>query len=141
MSTTISATTPAAATAATRTTATATTIDTVAIVGTTAATAARAVITSTEATHHPQQQSSRNFPIFQIATAATQTVAVTTATIGLYYKNIRIVNDDSSVINKLGASITHDARVVINDCHMFIVQATEASIAITAAALKTVLIA
>jgi hypothetical protein len=35
-----------------------------------------------------------------------------------------IVNDDSSVINKLGASLTDDTRVIIYDCHMFIVQAT-----------------
>jgi hypothetical protein len=35
-----------------------------------------------------------------------------------------IVNDDSRVINKLEASLTDDARVIIYDCHMFIVQAT-----------------
>ncbi len=35
-----------------------------------------------------------------------------------------IVNDDSSIINKLGASLTDDARVVIYDGDMFIVQAT-----------------
>ncbi len=35
-----------------------------------------------------------------------------------------IMNDDSSIVNKLGASLTDDARVVIYDCHMFIVQAT-----------------
>ncbi len=35
-----------------------------------------------------------------------------------------IVNDDSGVINKLGASLTDDARVIIYDPHMFIVQAT-----------------
>ncbi len=35
-----------------------------------------------------------------------------------------IVNEDSSVINKLGSSLTDDARVVIYDSHMFIVQAT-----------------
>jgi hypothetical protein len=34
-----------------------------------------------------------------------------------------IVNDDSSIINKLEASLTDDARVVIYDHHMFIVQA------------------
>ncbi len=44
--------------------------------------------------------------------------------IGLYYKPIKIVNDDSGVINKLETSLTDDARVVIYDCHMFIVQAT-----------------
>ncbi len=34
-----------------------------------------------------------------------------------------IINDDSRVVNKLEASLTDDARVVIYDCHMFIVQA------------------
>jgi hypothetical protein len=49
-------------------------------------------------------------------------------TIGLYYKHITIVNYDSSVVNKFGASLTDDARVVIYDCHMFIVQATGANV-------------
>ncbi len=35
-----------------------------------------------------------------------------------------IVNDNSSIVNKLGASLTDDARVIIYDSHMFIVQAT-----------------
>ncbi len=35
-----------------------------------------------------------------------------------------IVNDDPRVINKLVASLTDDARVVIYNRHMFIVQAT-----------------
>ncbi len=35
-----------------------------------------------------------------------------------------IVNDDSSVANKLEASLPEDAKVIIYDCHMFIVQAT-----------------
>jgi hypothetical protein len=39
-----------------------------------------------------------------------------------------IINDDSSVINKLGASLTDDARVVIYDHHMFIVQATTVNV-------------
>ncbi len=43
----------------------------------------------------------------------------------LYYKPMMIVNDNSRVINKLEASLTDDARVVIYDCHMFIVQATD----------------
>ncbi len=34
------------------------------------------------------------------------------------------VNDDSRVVNKLETSLTDDARVIIYDCHMFIVQAT-----------------
>ncbi len=37
---------------------------------------------------------------------------------------MKIVNDDSRVINKLEASLTDDARVIIYDRHMFIVQAT-----------------
>ncbi len=45
-------------------------------------------------------------------------------TCGLYYKPMTIINDDSRVINKLETSLTDDARVVIYDCHMFIVQAT-----------------
>jgi hypothetical protein len=36
-----------------------------------------------------------------------------------------IINDDSRVVNKLEASLTDDARVVIYNCHMFIVQATD----------------
>jgi hypothetical protein len=42
---------------------------------------------------------------------------------GLYYKHITIVNDNSSVVNKLETSLNDAARVVIYDCHMFIVQA------------------
>jgi hypothetical protein len=37
-----------------------------------------------------------------------------------------IINDDSRVINKLEASLTDDARVIMYDHHMFIVQATGA---------------
>ena len=43
---------------------------------------------------------------------------------GLYYKPVTIVNDDSRVVNKLEASLTDNARVVIYDHHMFVVQAT-----------------
>ncbi len=43
---------------------------------------------------------------------------------GLYYKHVMIVNDDSSIINKFRTSLTDNTRVVIYDCHMFIVQAT-----------------
>jgi hypothetical protein len=35
-----------------------------------------------------------------------------------------MVNDDSRIINKLETSLTNDARVVIYDHHMFMVQAT-----------------
>ncbi len=44
---------------------------------------------------------------------------------GLYYKHMTIINYTSSDINKLRASINDDARVVIYNLHMFIVQATE----------------
>ncbi len=37
------------------------------------------------------------------------------------------VNDDSGVVNKLEAPLTDDARVIIYDRHMFIVQATEST--------------
>jgi hypothetical protein len=42
----------------------------------------------------------------------------------LYHKPITIVNDDSSVVNKLETLLIDDARVVIYDCRMFITQAT-----------------
>ncbi len=51
-------------------------------------------------------------------------LAVAAATSGLYYKSMMIVNDDSRVVNKLEASLIDDARVVIYDHHIFIVQAT-----------------
>ncbi len=43
---------------------------------------------------------------------------------GLYYKPITIINDDSSVIDKLETSLIDNAWVVIYDHHMFILQAT-----------------
>ena len=43
---------------------------------------------------------------------------------GLCYKHIKIVNDDTSVVNKFEASLTDDARVVIYIGYMFIAQAT-----------------
>jgi hypothetical protein len=46
-------------------------------------------------------------------------------TCSLYYKSMTIVIDDSRVVNKLEASLTDDARVIIYDSHMFIVQATD----------------
>jgi hypothetical protein len=45
-------------------------------------------------------------------------------TCGLYYKPMMVVKDNSGVINKLEASLTDNTRVIIYDCHMFIVQAT-----------------
>ncbi len=35
-----------------------------------------------------------------------------------------IINDNSRAVNKLEASLTDSARVIIYDCQMFIVQAT-----------------
>jgi hypothetical protein len=46
------------------------------------------------------------------------------ANCGLYYKPIMIVNDESRVVNKFETSLTDNARVIIYDRHMFIVQAT-----------------
>jgi hypothetical protein len=43
---------------------------------------------------------------------------------GQYYKQVTIVNDASSGINKLKASLNDAARGVIYEHHMFIVQAT-----------------
>ncbi len=42
----------------------------------------------------------------------------------MYYKPMTIVNDDSRVITELETSLTDDARIVIYDHHMFIVQDT-----------------
>ncbi len=39
-----------------------------------------------------------------------------------------IVNYDSSIVNKYGASLTDYARVVIYNNHLFIVQATSVSV-------------
>ncbi len=44
---------------------------------------------------------------------------------GLYYKPMTIINEDSRVVNKLKTSLTDEARVVIYDRHIFIVQATD----------------
>ncbi len=41
-----------------------------------------------------------------------------------------IINDDSRVVNKLKASLNDNARVVIYDHHMYIVQATEVKISL-----------
>jgi hypothetical protein len=43
---------------------------------------------------------------------------------GLYYKHTAIINYASSIINKLETLLTDNARVIIYDRHMFIVQAT-----------------
>jgi hypothetical protein len=42
----------------------------------------------------------------------------------LYYKHTTIVKYTSNIINKLEALLTDNARVVIYDRHVFIVQAT-----------------
>ena len=43
---------------------------------------------------------------------------------GLYYKHVTIINDTSSGVNKLKASLNDAARGVIYDRHVFIIQAT-----------------
>ncbi len=40
-------------------------------------------------------------------------------TCGLYFKLIMNINDDSSVFNKFGASLTDDTRYIIYDHNMF----------------------
>ncbi len=45
-------------------------------------------------------------------------------TSGLYYKHKTIVNDNSSVVNKLEALLTDDARGIIYNRRKFIIQAT-----------------
>jgi hypothetical protein len=47
-----------------------------------------------------------------------------TATCCLHDRHTTIVNDDSSTINKFGASLSDDARVIICGRNMFILQAT-----------------
>ncbi len=42
----------------------------------------------------------------------------------MYYKPITIVNDDSGIVKKLETSLIDDARVIIGDRHMVILQAT-----------------
>jgi hypothetical protein len=49
---------------------------------------------------------------------------VTLRTSGLYYKHVTIINDTSSGVNKLKASLIDTAKGVIDDRHMLIVQAT-----------------
>jgi hypothetical protein len=49
---------------------------------------------------------------------------VTLQICGLYYKHLTIVNYSSSIVNKLKALLTDGARVVIYDCHVFILQAS-----------------
>ncbi len=43
---------------------------------------------------------------------------------GLHYKRTMILNEDSRVVNKLETSFNDEARVIIYDRHMFIVQST-----------------
>ena len=43
----------------------------------------------------------------------------------LYYKHTMIENYAYSIVNKLEALLTDDARVVIYNCHVFIIQATD----------------
>jgi hypothetical protein len=43
---------------------------------------------------------------------------------GLFYKHMPIVKDDSSIVSKWSSKLIDNARVIIYDHHMFIVQAT-----------------
>ncbi len=42
----------------------------------------------------------------------------------LYYKQVRIVNDDPSIISKWSFKLIDDNRVIIYNCNWFIIQAT-----------------
>jgi ribosomal protein S3AE len=55
---------------------------------------------------------------------ANRTIVSSNLSSGLYYKHTTIVNYASSVVNKLKALLTDDARVVIYDLHVIMVQAT-----------------
>jgi hypothetical protein len=46
---------------------------------------------------------------------------------GLYYNPMTIVNGNSRIVTKLETLLNDDARVVIYNCHRFIIQATGAS--------------
>ena len=50
-----------------------------------------------------------------------------TDTSGLYYEHITILNDDSSIVSKWSFILIDDSRVIINDRHRFIIQATDSS--------------
>jgi hypothetical protein len=54
----------------------------------------------------------------------TTTSRVKNLVCGRYNEHITTVYDDFSVTNKFEDSLTDDARVVIYDRHMFIIQAT-----------------
>jgi hypothetical protein len=60
-----------------------------------------------------------------LVTSIVHTINLLQITCGLYYKPMMIVNDNVRIINKLDASRTDDARVVIYNRHMFIVKATK----------------
>ncbi len=49
----------------------------------------------------------------------------------MYYKPMMIVDDDFRVVNNLEASLTDDAKVVVYNRHMFIVQATGVLVAVS----------
>ncbi len=54
-----------------------------------------------------------------------QEVNITVILPPLVFPAITIINDNSRVVNKLETSLTEYTRVVIYDCHMFIVEATD----------------
>jgi hypothetical protein len=65
------------------------------------------------------------FISFQVLSLGRFKLALKHQTSGLYFKHVTIVNYTSSGVNKLRASLNDDARVVIYNRHMFIVQATD----------------
>jgi hypothetical protein len=51
--------------------------------------------------------------------------ALQTKTSGFYYKHVMIVNDDSIIVSDWSFKLIDDPRVVIYDCHRFILQAID----------------
>jgi hypothetical protein len=58
-----------------------------------------------------------------VGTKHKQTLGSPDCPLDLYYKPITIINDDSSVLNKLETSLIGNARVIFDNRHMFIIQA------------------
>jgi hypothetical protein len=45
--------------------------------------------------------------------------------IGLYYKHVTIINDDSGIVSKCGFKLIDDARVIIYNRSVFIIQTSD----------------
>ncbi len=63
----------------------------------------------------------RSYKTFYTLIKVLSPKSASASTSGLYYKHTMIINYTFSIINKLEALLTDDARVIIYDRHMFIV--------------------